>query len=111
MPQRDPRLIGGVYRVGQAITSSDVLTHYTAYNRNTNDVVGLFVLELPPAIEPQAAQPLLQPLEKRRLVESPYVLRVYDWGIDGKRVYIATDPPRGVTTKCLDKKRGKPIDK
>jgi serine/threonine protein kinase len=99
MPQRDPRLIGGVYRMGQAITSSDVLTHYTAYNRNTNDVVGLFVLELPTAIEPQAAQPLLQPLEKRRLVESPYVLRVYDWGIDGKRVYIATDPPRGVTLR------------
>ena len=99
MPQRDPRLIGGVYRVGQAITSSDVLTHYTAYNRNTNDVVGLFVLELPPAIEPQAVQPLLQPLEQRRLVESPYVLRVYDWGIDGKRVYIATDPPRGVTLR------------
>ena len=99
MPQRDPRLIGGVYRVGQAITSSDVLTHYTAYNRNTNDVVGLFVLELPPAIEPQAVQPLLQPLEQRRLVESPYVLRVYDWGIDGKRIYIATDPPRGVTLR------------
>src|SRR6266851_84140 len=99
MPQRDPRLIGGVYRVGQAITSSDVLTHYTAYNRNTNDVVGLFVLELPPAIEPQAVQPLLQPLEQRRLVESPYVLRVYDWGIDGNRVYIATDPPRGITLR------------
>ena len=99
MAQRDPRLIGGVYQVGQAITSSDVLTHYTAYNRNTNDVVGLFVLELPPAIEPQAAQPLLQPLEQRRQVESPHVMRVYDWGIDGKRVYIATDPPRGVTLR------------
>ncbi len=99
MAQRDPRLIGGVYRAGQAITSSDVLTHYTAYNRNTNDVVGLFVLELPPAIEPQAAQPLLQPLEQRRQVESPHVMRVYDWGIDGKRVYIATDPPRGVTLR------------
>jgi len=99
MAQRDPRLIGGVYRVGQAIATSDVLTHYTAYNRNTNDVVGLFVLELPPAIEPQAVQPLLQPLQQRRLVESPYVLRVYDWGIDGKRVYIATNPPRGVTLR------------
>jgi len=99
MAQRDPRLIGGVYRVGQAIATSDVLTHYSAYNRNTNDVVGLFVLELPPAIEPQVVQPLLQPLQQRRLVESPYVLRVYDWGIDGKRVYIATDPPRGVTLR------------
>jgi serine/threonine protein kinase len=99
MAQRDPRLIGGVYRVGQAITSSDVLTHYTAYNRNTNDVVGLFVLEVPPTIEPQVAQSLLQPLEQRRQVESPHVMRVYDWGIDGKRIYIATDPPRGVTLR------------
>jgi len=99
MAQRDPRLIGGVYRAGQAISSSDVLTHYTAYNRNTNDVVGLFVLELPPTIEPQVAQPLLQPLQQRRQVESPHVMHVYDWGIDGKRVYIATDPPRGVTLR------------
>jgi len=99
MTQRDLRLIGGVYRTGQVITSSDVLTHYTAYDRNTNDVVGLFLVELPPTVEAQSAQRLLQPLERRWLVESPHVIQVHNWGVDGKRVYIATDPPRGITLR------------
>jgi len=99
MAQRDPRLIGGVYRTGQVITSSGVLTHYTAYDRNTNDVVGLFLLELPPTVEAQSAQQLLQPLERRWLVESPHVIQVHNWGVDGKRIYIATDPPRGITLR------------
>jgi serine/threonine protein kinase len=99
MMQRDPRLIGGVYRTGQVITSSDVLTQYTAYDRNTNDVVGLFLVELPPTVEAQSAQRLLQPLERRWLVESPHVIQVHNWGVDGKRVYIATDPPRGITLR------------
>lgn len=97
MSQRDPRLIGGVYRTGQVLTSSGILTNYTANNRNTNDVVGLLVIELPSTVNPQTAQQLLQPLQQRRIVESLHVLRIYDWGIDSNRVYIATAPPRGIT--------------
>lgn len=99
MAQRDSRLIGGIYRLGQVISSGPVLSGYTAYNRNTSDVVGLLVLELPPMVEAEGAQQLLQPLERRRRVESPHVMRVYDWGVDGSRAYIATDPPRGVTLR------------
>ena len=101
MAQRDSRLIGGIYRVGQVITSGPVLSQYTAYNRNTSDVVGLLVLEVPPGIDAEAAQQLLQPLQRRRRVESPHVTHVYDWGIDGSRAYIATDPPRGITLRQL----------
>src|SRR5713101_5793340 len=99
MTQRDPRMIDGIYRVGQVITTGPLLTVYTAYNRNTSDVVGLLVIELPPAIDAQTAQQLLDPLEHRRVVESPHVIRVYDWGIDDSRAYIATDPPRGITLR------------
>jgi len=100
MAQRDSRLIGGIYRVGQVITSGPVFSEYTAYNRNTSDVVGLLVLEIPPGVE-EAAQELLQPLVRRRAVESPHVMHVYDWGIDGSRAYIATDPPRGIPLRQL----------
>ena len=101
MAQRDSRLIGGIYRVGQVITSGPVLSEYTAYNRNTSDVVGLLVFEVPSMLDAEAAQQLLQPLERRRGVESPHVIHVYDWGIDGFRAYIATDPPRGITLRQL----------
>jgi serine/threonine protein kinase len=97
--RKNPRLIGGVYQVGQAITSSPILTTYTAYNRNTSDVVGLLVFELPPTFEAEAALRLLEPLERRRLVQSPHLMHVYDWGIDGSRAYIATDPPRGISLR------------
>lgn len=97
--RKNPRLIGGVYQVGQAITSGPILTTYTAYNRNTSDVVGLLVFELPPTFEAEAALRLLEPLERRRLVQSPHVMHVYDWGIDGSRAYIATDPPRGISLR------------
>jgi protein kinase-like protein/FHA domain-containing protein len=97
--RKDPRLIDGVYQVGQVITTGPILTVYTAYNRNTSDVVGLLVLELPPQFEAEAALRLLEPLERRRLVQSPHVIHVYDWGIDGSRAYIATDPPRGITLR------------
>jgi len=97
--RKNPRLIGGVYQVGQVIRTGPMLTTYTAYNRNTSDVVGLLVLELPPMFESEAALRLLEPLEQRRRVQSPHVIRVYDWGIDGSRAYIATDPPRGVTLR------------
>ena len=99
--RKDPRLIGGVYQVGQVITYSPPLTTYTAYNRNTSDVVGLLVFELPPNVEAEAALRLLEPLKRRRLVESPHVIHVFDWGIDGSRVYIATDPPRGISLRAV----------
>ncbi len=97
MSQRDSRLIGGVYMVGQVITTGGMLSTYTAYNRNTNDVVGLQVIEFPPDFDAYTVQQQLQPLEQRRSIQSPYVIRVHDWGIDGNRIYIATDPPRGMT--------------
>jgi len=96
---RNPRLIGSVYQVGQVITTGPMLSVYSAYNRNTSDVVGLLVLELPPMIDDKTAQRLLEPLERRRLVQSLHVIHVYDWGMDGSRAYIATDPPRGVTLR------------
>src|SRR5260370_7334426 len=94
--RRNACLVGRVYQVGQVITTGPILTVYSAYNRNTSDVVGLLVLELPPMIDDETAQRLLEPLERRRLVQSLHVIHVYDWGMDGSRAYIATDPPRGV---------------
>src|SRR5207249_2856774 len=99
MAQRDARLIGGIYQVGQTITSGGMLTTYTAYNRNTGDVVGLLVIEIPPTFDAPMIDQLLQPLERRRSIDSPNVIRVYDWGIDGNRAYIATDPPRGIALR------------
>jgi serine/threonine protein kinase len=99
MAQRNARLIDGIYQVGQVISSSGVLTSYTAYNRNTNDVVGLLVVEFPPTIDAQTVHQLLQPLERRRSIYSPNLIHVYDWGVEGKRFYIATDPPRGMTLR------------
>src|SRR6266487_1289374 len=100
MPDRMPdvhRQVGDIYLIGQVIRAGNPLNIYTAYNRNTNDVVGLYVLELPFNMQQQEAQQLLQPLERRRALQSPHVLRIHDYGIDGTRIYIATDPPRGIT--------------
>src|SRR6266699_1844422 len=97
--RKSPRQVGGIYRLGQVITAGAMLTTYTAYNRNTNDVVGLLVIEFPPAMDAQAVQQLLQLLEKRRSLHSQNVIGVYDWGIDGTHAYIATDPPRGITLR------------
>lgn len=111
MPQRDARLIGGIYRIGQTITAGGMLTTSTAYNHNTNDVVGLYVLDIPSTELLDTLPALLRPYEKRRLVNSPHTLRVLDWGVDGMRLYIATDPPRGITlqhvldTENIDLKR------
>jgi serine/threonine protein kinase len=99
--RRNPRLIGGIYQVGQLITTGPLLTVYTAYNRNTSNVVGLLVLDLPPMFEAETALRLLEPLERQRMIQSPHVIHVFDWGIDGSRAYIATDPPRGVTLRHL----------
>ncbi|MEO7021826.1 MAG: FHA domain-containing serine/threonine-protein kinase, partial [Ktedonobacteraceae bacterium] len=101
MAQRSSRLIAGIYQVGQILTSGPLLTTYTAYNRNTSDVVGLLVVALPPGYDPAAAQQLLVPLECRRLVQSPHVMHIHSWGISEDRVYIATDPPRGITLSQL----------
>lgn len=101
MTQRNPRLIAGVYQVGQVITSGPLLTSYSAYNRNTSDVVGLLVIELSPQLDPLAAQQLLAPLARRRQVQSPHVIRVHDWGVFENQAYIATDPPRGISLRQL----------
>lgn len=101
MAQRDSRLIGGIYRTGQVLSTAGLLTTCTAYNRNTDDMVGLFILEVPQLFQPQQVRQLLQPLEQRRLLQSPHVIRVYDWGIDGSRAYIITDSPRGVTLRYV----------
>lgn len=101
MIQRNARLIAGVYQVGQVLTAGPLLTTYSAYNRNTSDVVGLLVIDLPPTSDPLAARQLLEPLATRRLVYSPHVIRVYDWGVFEHKAYIATDPPRGITLRHL----------
>jgi len=99
MSQRDTRLIGGIYRVGQVLSSKGMLTTCTDYNRNTNDVVGPFMIEVPPVFHQQAVLQLLQPLERHRALQSPHIIRIYDWGVDGNRAYIATAPPRGITLR------------
>src|SRR5258708_3808861 len=97
---RNPaRLIGGIYLMGSVITSGGMLTTCTAHNRNTSEVVGLFVVELPPTAQLYSVQQRLQILERHRSLKSTYILRVHDWGIDGSRIYIATDPPRGLTLR------------
>ncbi len=101
MAQRNARPVGGIYQIGQVITSGGMLTSYTAYNRNTNDVVGLLMVEFAPAIDAQTVQQLLQPLERRRSIDSLNLIHVYDWGTDGNRLYIATDPPRGLTLRYV----------
>ncbi|GAC1459973.1 MAG: hypothetical protein PVS3B3_12530 [Ktedonobacteraceae bacterium] len=101
MSQRDAKIIGGVYRVGQVVATKGLLTTYTAYNRNTNDVVGLFVIEVPLVFQPQTVQQVLQPLARRQSLQSSHVLHVHDWGLDGSRAYIATDPPRGTTLRYV----------
>ncbi|WP_201371797.1 serine/threonine protein kinase [Ktedonobacter robiniae] len=99
MSQRDTRLIGGIYRTGQILSSDGILTTCTAYNRNTNDVVGLYVLHCPPNVPPHVIQQVLQPLAQRRTHASPHLLHISDWGVDNNRIFIATDPPRGVTLR------------
>ncbi len=102
MPQRDARMIGGLYRTGQVVTTiTNTLTSYIAYDSNTNDVVGLYVVETPTQEQLAALPRVLQPLTKRKSVQSTHILRLHNWGIDGTRVYIATDPPRGVTLQHI----------
>lgn len=97
MIPRDNRFIGGVYRVGQVMTTGPIITICTAYDRNSNDVVGLFVVELPTQLPPAMLQQWLRPFEQRRVLHSPHIMRIHRIGTEGNRLYIATDPPRGVT--------------
>ncbi len=99
MQQQSPRMFGGYYQVGQVISTGPLLTIYTAYNRYSSDVVGLYVVELPPTMDEESAERLLHVFEQRRQVNSPHVIHVYDWGVDGASVFIATDPPRGLTLR------------
>lgn len=95
--QHDARLVGGIYRVGQIISSRAMLTTCTAYDRNTNDVVGLTVIALPPGSHPSSVQPYFHTLQQLRAIQSPHILHVHGWGVEGARMYIVTDPPRGTT--------------
>ncbi|WP_052889844.1 protein kinase domain-containing protein [Thermogemmatispora carboxidivorans] len=104
MTQQFSRLVAGVYRIGQVFTrAGSTVTSCTAYNRNTNDVVGLHLLALPPtsAFAPQQLQSLFALLERRRQVHSPAVLPLHTWGLDGSWLYLVTDPPRGVSLRYL----------
>lgn len=101
MTQRNTRLIAGVYQIGQMITAGPPLVSYSAYNRNTNDVVGLLVIELLPSVDPITARQALAPLEARRQVQSPHVISVFSWGVFDNQAYIVTDPPRGITLRQL----------
>jgi serine/threonine protein kinase len=97
MPSNEAKLVAGIYRIGQILSNSSMLSTCTAYDRNTNDVVGLVILGLPAGDHAQFIQPYLQLLEKRRNIQSPHVLHVHSWGIETSRMYIVTDPPRGMT--------------
>lgn len=99
MLQRNLKMVGGVYQVGQVMTSGSLLTSCTAYNRNTGHVVGLHIVELPPTVDEAAASGLMQPIEERKQAQSPNVIHVYDWGFDESRLFIITDPPRGITLR------------
>lgn len=99
MQQQNPRMFGGYYQVGQVISTGPLLMICTAYNRYSTDMVGLYVLELPPTVDVESAERLLQVFEQRRQVNSPHVIHVYDWGVDSASVFIATDLPRGVTLR------------
>ncbi len=101
MPQRDIRLINGNYKLGQQISSNSLLTNYTALDRNTNDVVGLSLIELPQHVQQESIPRFLQAFENRQRVDSPHVLKLYQCGSEGNRIYFVTDPPRGVTLQYV----------
>ncbi len=101
MAQRDARLIGGTYRLGPAMATSDMLTTYTATQLKTLEMVGIFVIEFPPSFHAQTVQHFLKPLERYTHVQSAHVLQVLDWGVDANRAYIATNAPRGIPLRYM----------
>ncbi len=101
MAQRDARLIGGVYHTRSLLTKSGIVTTCTAHNRYTNDMVGLTLLDLPPASSTQGIQQALEPLKQRHSIHAEHVIQVFDWGIEAQRVYIVTTAPHGITLRYL----------
>jgi serine/threonine protein kinase len=97
MVQRDPRIIGGIYRIGSVMSTNEMLTIYTASNNSNGEMVGLSVIQIPTTIAVERVQAYLQPLGRRQRIQSPYVIPLDDYGIDGTRIYLVTDAPRGVT--------------
>ncbi len=95
------RVIGGIYRLGAIMQSTGMLTICTANDRNTNTMVGLYLLEFPPSFSSAEVQRILQPVERLRSLHAPHVMRMHNWGIEGTRAYIATDPPRGVPLRYI----------
>src|SRR5215831_5570960 len=88
MAQRNTRLIAGVYQVGQVITAAPPLVSYSAYNRNTNNVVGLLVIDLLPSVDPVTARQALAPLVRQQQVQSQHVISVFSWGVVEGKAYI-----------------------
>ncbi len=99
MQQQNPHMFGGYYQVGQVISTGPLLTVYTAYHHYNSDRVGLYVVQLPPTMDEESAERLLKVFEQRRQVNSPHAIHVYDWGVDDASVFIATDPPLGLTLR------------
>jgi serine/threonine protein kinase len=101
MPQDRTQLIAGIYRTGKTLLTRDGLTICTASHTKTNETVELCLLELPSEEQPPAMRDYFQQLEQRRQIQSTRVRRVYDWGQQGKLVYIVTEPTRGVSLQHL----------
>jgi serine/threonine protein kinase len=101
MVQHNSRLIGGIYQAGQVIASGPLLTSWSAYNQQTGEIVGLLTFDLPPHLSEYDARQLLASLTTRKAVQSPHVLRLRDWGLAEQKVYIVTDPARGITLRQL----------
>ncbi len=101
MAQRDARLIGGVYHTGSLLAKSGIVTTCTAHNRYTNDMVGLTLLDLPPALSTQGIQQALEPLKQRPSIHTEHIIQVFDWGIEAQRAYIVTTAPHGITLRYL----------
>lgn len=101
MPQDHTQLIAGVYRSSKTLLTRDRLTICTASHTRTNETVELCLLELSSEEQPVALRDYLQQLEQRRQIQSTRVRRVYDWGQQGKLVYIVTEPTHGVSLQHL----------
>lgn len=101
MAQRGTRLINGIYHLGSILTKSGSITIATAHNRNTNDMVELILLDLPPTLSLPDAQHVLEPLEQRRLIKAAHTVQIFDWGIENQHAYIVSTPLHGVTLRYL----------
>lgn len=66
-------VIGGIYRVIEKITAEIPITNI-AYNRNTNDIVGFFVVKFRQIESTEHVRQLLQQIEMCRSVNLPQVI-------------------------------------